>query len=181
MYEFFNRDCLDWIAEQKENSITGVVTDPPYAFMEYTPIELKKKRSGKGGVWRIPPTFDGCERSPLPRFSVINDCENLRSQFVSFYEKWGKLIFNILAPGAHIIIAATPLLSDLLGAAMRSAGFERRGEIVRIVSTLRGGDRPKGAEEEFNNTSVIPRASWEPWGIYRKLLSEKTVAQNLRK
>lgn len=181
MYEFFNRDCLDWIAEQKENSITGVVTDPPYAFMEYTPIELKKKRSGKGGVWRIPPTFDGCERSPLPRFSVINDCENLRSQFVNFYEKWGKLIFNILAPGAHIIIAATPLLSDLLGAAMRSAGFERRGEIVRIVSTLRGGDRPKGAEEEFNNTSVIPRASWEPWGIYGKLLSEKTVAQNLRK
>jgi site-specific DNA-methyltransferase (adenine-specific) len=28
---------------------------------------------------------------------------------------------------------------------------------------------------------VIPRAGWEPWGIYRKPISEKTVAKNLRR
>lgn len=64
---------------------------------------------------------------------------------------------------------------------MRNAGFERRGEIIRTVSTLRGGDRPKGAENEFDDVSVIPRGLWEPWGLYRKPISEKTVAENLRR
>lgn len=64
---------------------------------------------------------------------------------------------------------------------MREAGFERRGEVIRTVMTLRGGDRPKGAEQEFADTSVIPRGMWEPWGLYRKPISEKTIASNLRK
>jgi len=50
--------------------------------------------------------------------------------------------------------------------AMRQEGFERRGEIIRTVCTLRGGDRPKGAEKEFEDISVIPRGLWEPWGLY---------------
>ena len=83
-------------------------------------------------------------------------------------------------PGGHVFIASTPLLSDVLSKAMRDAGFERRGEIIRTVSTLRGGDRPKGAEKEFSDTSVIPKGLWEPWGLYRKPISEKTVADNLR-
>ena len=36
------------------------------------------------------------------------------------------------------------------------AGFEKRGEIVRVVQTLRGGDRPKNAHEEFQSVSVMP-------------------------
>jgi len=88
---------------------------------------------------------------------------------------------RLLVPGGHVFVASTPLLSDILGRAMRDAGFERRGEIVRTVSTLRGGDRPKGAEKEFSETSVIPRGLWEPWGLYRKPIAEKTVAENLRK
>jgi site-specific DNA-methyltransferase (adenine-specific) len=181
MYEIHHVDCLDWMANQNSNSITAVVTDPPYALQEYEPDELVKKRCGKGGIWRIPPSYDGCQRAPLPRFSVINDDENARNSLVNFFQLWGKSVFRILVPGAHVIIATTPLLSDLLGYAMRLSGFERRGEIVRLVSTLRGGDRPKGAEKEFPEVSVLPRAGWEPWGIYRKPLSEKTVAQNLRR
>ena len=68
-----------------------------------------------------------------------------------------------------------------MSVALRSAGFERRGEIIRTVTTLRGGDRPKGAEKEYFDLSVIPRGLWEPWGIYRKPLSEKTVQMNLKK
>ncbi|MBR1672472.1 MAG: hypothetical protein IJ702_06055, partial [Fretibacterium sp.] len=78
-------------------------------------------------------------------------------------------------------IASTPLLSDIVSLAMRNSGFERRGEIIRTVSTLRGGDRPKGAEREFASLSVIPKGLWEPWGLYRKPLSERTVAENLRR
>ena len=181
MYKLINDDCINWISEQQDNSITGVVTDPPYSFKEYDAIELEKKRKGKGGIWRLPPAFDGSQRAPLPRFSVINDNQAARKSYVKFYEKWAAVLYRILVPGAHLIIATTPLLSDLQGGALRSAGFERRGEIVRLVTTFRGGDRPKGAEEEFSNISVLPRGAWEPWAIYRKPLSEGTIAKNLRK
>jgi len=36
------------------------------------------------------------------------------------------------------------------------------------VRTLRGGDRPKNAEQEFPDVSSLPRGCYEPWGILRK-------------
>lgn len=62
-----------------------------------------------------------------------------------------------------------------------NAGLERRGEIVRLVRTLRGGDRPKLSETEFHDISVMPRSCYEPWGLYRKPLSESRVSKNLHK
>lgn len=180
-YKLINSDCFIWMNEQKENSITAIVTDPPYGVKEYTEDELEKQRKGQGGIWRIPPSFDGHTRQALPRFSVINDDPQEREKVCSFFYNWGKQAIRVLVPGGHVFIASTPLLSDIVSRAMREAGFERRGEIIRTVSTLRGGDRPKGAEIEFSETSVIPKGLWEPWGLYRKPLSEKTVAENLRK
>lgn len=180
-YTLINADCFSWLAEREENSITAIVTDPPYAVKEYTETELEKQRAGKGGVWRIPPAFDGHKRKALPRFSVINDDPKERQNVYEFFVRWAMLAFRVLVPGGHVFIASTPLLSDVLSLAMRDGGFERRGEIIRTVSTLRGGDRPKGAEIEFAETSVIPKGMWEPWGLYRKPLSEKTVAENLRR
>jgi len=34
--------------------------------------------------------------------------------------------------------------------------------------TMRGGDRPKAAHEEFKDVSVMPRSMWEPWVLFRK-------------
>lgn len=180
-YELFNEDCFAWMSCREENSITAIVTDPPYGVKEYTEKEIEKRRSGQGGIWRIPPSFDGHVRQAVPRFSVINDDAQERENVYSFFYAWGKLALKVLVPGGHVFIASTPLLSDILSKAMRDAGFERRGEIIRTVATLRGGDRPKGAEEEFSEMSVIPRGLWEPWGLYRKPISEKTIANNIRK
>jgi site-specific DNA-methyltransferase (adenine-specific) len=180
-YKFLNADCFDWMQTYSQDSITAIVTDPPYGVKEYSDIEIDKKRNGCGGVWRIPPSFDGHKRQPLPRFSVINDDAVERENVYQFFYAWAKLAIKLLVPGGHVFIASTPLLSDILSRSMRDAGFERRGEIIRTVVTFRGGDRPKGAEEEFRNISVIPRGVWEPWGLYRKPISEKTVAKNLRK
>lgn len=179
-YDLINVDCFSWMIERNENSITAIVTDPPYGVKEYTEKEIEKQRAGKGGIWRIPPAFDGHKRKALPRFSVINDDPKERHNVYEFFFRWAKAALRILVPGGHVFIASTPLLSDILSLAMRDGGFERRGEIIRMVSTLRGGDRPKGAEIEFAETSVIPKGMWEPWGLYRKPLSERTVAENLR-
>jgi hypothetical protein len=48
------------------------------------------------------------------------------------------------------------------------------------VSTFRGGDRPRFAEEEFSDVCSMPRANYEPWGLYRKPFRGR-LADNLKK
>lgn len=174
----FNTDCLEWLADAKPRSISGAVTDPPYGLFEYEDVEQRKLRAGRGGVWRIPPAFDGARRRALPRFTVLSNID--KSSLFGFYLSFTKLLLRVLKPGAHVAIASNVLLSPTVAAAFEEAGFERRGEIVRLVRTFRGGDRPKGSEEEFSMLSTMPRSCWEPWGLYRAPLSESTVARNLR-
>ena len=171
-------DCFDWIESRETNSIHAVVTDPPYGLHEYTPEQQRKLRSGKGGVWRIPPSFDGNKRSPLPRFTTLTQ-EQLE-QLGSFFFVWAKLLLPKLVPGAHVVVASNPLVSYIVSTALADSGLERRGEIVRLTMTMRGGDRPKAAHEEFSEISVMPRSMWEPWIVYRKPL-EGRVQDNLRK
>jgi site-specific DNA-methyltransferase (adenine-specific) len=146
--------------------------------VEYSSEELEKKRKGKGGVWRIPPSFDGCERSPLPRFTVLS--EEDRRSLEHFFRELAESLMRVLVPGAPVFIATNPLVSHHVYAPFLHAGFEKRGEIIRLVQTLRGGDRPKNAHEEFSGVSVMPRSCWEPWGLFRKPC-EGRVQDNLRK
>jgi DNA modification methylase len=177
-YSLHLADCLAWMDQQPASSVHAIVTDPPYGLKEYTAKEKRKLRRGKGGVWRIPPAFDGCVRSPLPRFTVLTDDE--RSRLRHFFLDFARRAFRILVPGAHVFIATNPLLSHLVYAPMLEVGFEKRGEVIRLVQTLRGGDRPKNAHHEFADVSVMPRSSWEPWGLFREPC-EGRVQDNLRK
>lgn len=171
-------DAIQWLAELPPNSIHAVVTDPPYGLIEYENKDHDKLKGGKGGVWRIPPSFDGAKRSPLPRFTVLT-----KDEIASLYSFFGALAYGLqraLVPGGHIFIASNPLLSTMTFHAFQRAGLEKRGELIRLVQTLRGGDRPKGAEDEFTDVSVMARSCWEPWGIFRKPF-DGTVANNLRR
>jgi DNA modification methylase/DNA-binding XRE family transcriptional regulator len=178
LYEIVQADCFDWLDQRKPDTIHAVVTDPPYGLKEYTLEEKTKLRRGRGGVWRIPPSFDGCTRSPLPRFTILTDEDKTALQ--DFIAQWSSKIFRVLVPGGHVFIAANPLVSHLVYLALEKAGFEKRGEIIRLVQTLRGGDRPKNAHKEFSDVTVMPRSNWEPWGLFRKPC-EGRVQDNLRK
>lgn len=171
-------NAFRWLADAPNQALHAVVTDPPYGLLEYTPAQLKKMRDGQGGVWRIPPSFDGCQRKPLPRFTVLTS-ENL-ADLEKFFEDLAKQLVRVLVPGAHAVIATNPLLSHVVVRPMVLQGFEKRGEIVRLVQTLRGGDRPKNAEKEFPDVSVMPRSQWEPWLLFRKPCQGR-VQDNLRK
>jgi len=171
-------DCLEWMAGRAPNSIHAVVTDPPYGLKEYTEPEKAKLRAGRGGVWRIPPTLDGCTRRPLPRFTVLT--EEDKEALQHFFARWARLVYGVLVPGGHVFVATNPLVSQLVYLPLIRAGFEKRGEIIRLVQTLRGGDRPKDAHVEFAEVTVMPRSAWEPWGLFRKPC-EGRVQDNLRK
>ena len=171
-------DCFAWLERQPSNSLHAVITDPPYGLVEYSELEQKKLRAGKGGIWRIPPSFDGSVRSPLPRFTVLRQTD--LDALEQFFTAWAARVLPVLVPGANVVVASNPLLSYLVSGALARAGLERRGEIVRLVMTMRGGDRPKHAHEEFPEVSVMPRSMWEPWLVFRKPLDGR-VQDNLRK
>jgi len=173
-------DCLEWLAQVPENTYHGIVTDPPYGLTEYDADQLLKRESGRGGIWRLPPAFDGATRAPLPRFTALNERE--RKRLFEFFEKWARLVVKGIRPGGHVFIATNSFMSQLLYSALVSGGLEYRGEIIRLVKTLRGGDRPKNAEKEFPNVSSLPKGCFEPWGIFRKPAPRgMTVAECLRK
>ncbi|MCC7132334.1 MAG: site-specific DNA-methyltransferase [Gemmatimonadales bacterium] len=176
--ELVKGDCLSVLQSWPEHSIHGVVTDPPYGLVEYDEAQQKKLHDGKGGVWRIPPSFDGHKRAPLPRFTTLSTRE--LEALSEFFEAWGRALMPALVPGAHVLVASNPLVSFLVSSSLDAAGFERRGEVVRLVQTMRGGDRPKNAHDEFPGVSVMPRSQWEPWVLVRKPLDGR-VQDNLRK
>ena len=178
LYELVHGDAFEWLKAADPQSIQAVVTDPPYGLVEYTAEQLEKRRNGSGGIWRQPPSFDGCRRQPVPRFTVLTDRD--KEAMRRFFSRFSRLLYPVLVPGAHVFVATNPLLSELVFSPFIKAGFEKRGVLIREVHTLRGGDRPKNAHEEFRNVTVMPKSCFEPWGIFRRPC-EGRVQDNLRK
>lgn len=178
LYQVNKIDAFDWLNTAPMNSVEAVVTDPPYGLVEYSDKELTKLKNGKGGIWRLPPSFDGSKRMPLPRFTVLTESDQKSLRDFSF--RLATLLKCVLVPGGHVFIATNPLISHLIYESFMKNGFEKRAEIIRTVYTLRGGDRPKNAHDEFSGVSVMPKSCWEPWGLFRKPC-EGRVQDNLRK
>lgn len=164
-------DCFEWLGRIPENSLHAVITDPPYGVKEYDFDQIEKRANGNGGIWRIPPSFDGHTRAPLPRFTALSDTE--RATLRRFFAEWARQVCHALRPGGHVFIASNAFLSQLVFSALVEGGLEFRGELVRLVRTLRGGDRPKNAEDEYPGVCSMPRGCYEPWGIFRKPLPPK--------
>jgi site-specific DNA-methyltransferase (adenine-specific) len=175
--KLYEADCFEWLASEPASSIHACVTDPPYGLLEYSEEEQEKLRKGKGGVWRIPPSFDGAKRAPLPRFTVLDEQDHVKLH--AFFKKLGMLLNRVLMPGGNIVVASNPLLSHIVASAMSEGGLDVRGQIVRLVMTMRGGDRPKNAHLEFPDVSVMPRSMFEPWVVLRRPL-EGRVQDSLR-
>ena len=128
------------------------------------------------GVSRLPSTV----RSDLLCLGSPHSRTGTRTRLRRFFETWARLLQPALVPGANVVVATNPLLSYLVSGALARGGLERRGELVRLVTTMRGGDRPKGAHVEFEDVSVMARSMWEPWLLFRKP-PEGRIQDNLRK
>ena len=178
-FRVYQANCFEWLRDQPRESVHAVCTDPPYGIVEFLPHEIDKLRARKGGVWRIPPRIGGSLRAPLPRFTTLTQDD--REHVEKYFKEFADLLYPVLVPGAHVIIAGTPMLQHLVQSGVAAAGFEVRGAVLRLYRGFRGGDRPKLAEKEFSDVSVTPRGCYEPWMLFRKPISEKTVSDNLRK
>lgn len=168
-------DAFDWMSRLPPESLDGMVLDPPYGVEEYEVAQLEKMLSGGPGIWRIPPSFDGCTRAPLPRFTALD--ERQRVTLRTYFRDFSKLALPALKPGAHVMVAGNSFLSQLVFGAVVEGGLEFRTEIIRLVQTLRGGDKPKLGEKEFPEVASLPRGGYEPWGLFRKPLPAKMTVR----
>lgn len=177
--QLVHADAFEWLSRLPPESVDGMVFDPPYGVKEYELDQIEMMLSGGPGIWRIPPSFDGSQRAPLPRFTALNSEE--RTTLHRFFRDFAVAALPALKPGAHIFMASNSFLSQLVFSAMIDGGFEFRTEIIRLVQTLRGGDRPKLGEEEYPDVCSLPRGGYEPWGLFRKPMPPKmTVRECLR-
>jgi hypothetical protein len=86
--QLIHADCFEWLGRVPENTFHAIVTDPPYGVKEYDFDQLEKRANGNGGSWRIPPSFDGHVRAPLPRFTALDGRE--RERLRRFFIEWGR-------------------------------------------------------------------------------------------
>ena len=172
-------DAFEWLASLQPESLDGLVFDPPYGVKEYEVHEIERMVSGGPGIWRIPPSFDGSKRAPLPRFTALDEKE--RSTLHKFFRDLAIVALPALKPGAHVFMASNAFLSQLVFNAMIEGGFEFRTEIIRLVQTLRGGDRPKLGEADFPDVCSLPRGGYEPWGLFRKPIPPKMTVRECLK
>src|ERR1700687_4291918 len=124
LYEIHHVDAFEWLAKAPMNSIEAVVTDPPYGLVEYSDKELTKLRNGKGGIWRLPPSFDGNKRMPLPRFTVLTETD--QKSLRDFFFRLASLLKCVLVPGGHVFVATNPLISHFVYESFIRTGFEKR-------------------------------------------------------
>lgn len=177
LYTLHQADAFDWLKSRRAKSVHAVVTDPPFSIVEYLPQELKKRENGKG-LWRLPQAYDRYSRMSVPRFTELRPADYKRIK--DFHARLAPALFRVLVPGGHVIMASQSLLAHLVIDGFVASGFELRGQVARIVRTLRGGDRPKGAHKEYPDVSVTPRSCWEPWLIFRRPCDGR-VSENLKK
>jgi site-specific DNA-methyltransferase (adenine-specific) len=90
-------EAVAWMQALPDGCIHAIVTDPPYGLIEYNGKNQEKLRAGRGGVWRIPPSFDGAKRRALPRFTVLSKEDT--SALQAFFHAFAENALRILAPG----------------------------------------------------------------------------------
>ena len=150
----YHDDCFSWMERQPQASVHAVVTDPPYGLYEYSEEQQSKLRAGKGGVWRIPPSFDGNERSPLPRFTTLH--KQQLADIGEFFSAWADILLPILTPGANVIVASNPLVSHIVSMSLARSGMERRGEIIRLTMTMRAAIVPRERTRNSAKSALCP-------------------------
>jgi DNA modification methylase len=109
-FKLFNGDCLEELKKLDDNSVNGVVTDPPYGLSKQPDIKevlehwLNDKEYKHVGTGFMQNSWDSFVPSP---------------------EIW-KEVFRVLKPGGHALVFAGTRTQDLMSIALRLAGFEIR-------------------------------------------------------
>ena len=127
--EVLNTDCLTALRDLPDASVDAVVTDPPYGLSNTTPDQVAET---------ITRWVSG-DREYLP--SARGFMGHEWDGFVPPVAVWDECL-RVLKPGGHLLAFAGSRTQDLMGLAVRLAGFEIRDS----VAWLYGSGFPKSMD-----------------------------------
>jgi site-specific DNA-methyltransferase (adenine-specific) len=135
-------DCFEGLDLLEESSVDAIVCDPPYGLSDHDPVDVSKALT----AW-------------LSGQSYTHDRVGFMGKswdsFVPGPEVWRKC-FLALKPGGHLLAFAGTRTVDLMGIALRLAGFEIRDSVIwlhgqgfpKSLSVGKALDKMAGVERE---------------------------------
>jgi site-specific DNA-methyltransferase (adenine-specific) len=159
-WTLLNQDCLEVMKRLPADRFDSCVTDPPYGLSEPPPM-LDVLNCWIHGLPYRPETLRG------------GFMGKAWDAFVPGPEVWREVL-RVLKPGAHLLTFGGSRTYDLIGVALRLAGFEIRD----TLSWMYGTGFPKSLNlGDGRGTALKP--AWEPIILARKPLTG-TVAANVQ-
>lgn len=155
-----NADSIDHLKTLPDSSIDAVVTDPPYGLGNCSPRAVSAALT----AW-----LAGEEYQP----SGAGFMGKSWDAFVPGPELWRE-VYRVLKPGGHTVIFAGSRTVDLMGIAVRLAGFEVRDMLHWLYGSgfpkshdvSKALDKRAGAERKVIGVGVSgPNAIWEDGGM----------------
>ena len=175
----YEGDCLKVLPTLPENSIDGVVCDPPYHLTQVSRggsprvIDLKtpygRTRIGDRGFMGL--VWDGGDDAFQP-------------------DTWAHIL-RVLKPGGHLLAFGGTRTFHRMAIAIEEGGFEFRDTLMWVYSSgfPKGHDVakaikkavPDNSNDAWQGWNVALKPAYEPIILARKPLSEKNVADNVLK
>ena len=157
--EVLNTDCLTALRDLPDASVDAVVTDPPYGLSNTTPDQVAET---------ITRWVSG-DREYLP--SARGFMGHEWDGFVPPVAVWDECL-RVLKPGGHLLAFAGSRTQDLMGLAVRLAGFEIRDS----VAWLYGSGFPKSMDVSKAIDKLNGRKFEDRYALGRHIRERREVA-----
>lgn len=157
-----NADSIDHLKTLPDSSIDAVVTDPPYGLGNCSPRAVSAALT----AW-----LAGEEYQP----SGAGFMGKSWDAFVPGPELWRE-VCRVLKPGGHAVIFAGSRTVDLMGIAVRLAGFEVRDMLHWLYGS--GFPKSKNLSDKWQGWGTALKPAHEPILLCRKPLAG-SVAENV--
>jgi DNA modification methylase len=147
-WKTYTGDCLVVLKSLDSESLDVLVTDPPYGLSDNPDMLEVLKHWLKGETYE---------------HGSVGFAGQSWDRFVPGPQIW-KEAFRVLKPGAHAVVFAGTRTVDLIGLALRLAGFEVRDSFAWV--------RGQGMSKSLNVEKATDSPDWKGWGTGLRPLYE---------
>jgi hypothetical protein len=144
-YCIFSGNCIDSLKNLEDNSISAIITDPPYGLSKHTQDEVKKCMK----AWINDEPYH-----PKGKGFMGKDWD----AWVPGPEVW-KECLRVLKPGGHILVFAGTRSMDLMSMAIRLSGFELRDKLMWVYGS--GFPKSLSVDKSLNAMKIKNEADVE--------------------